>query len=304
MLIMTSALPERLNKMKWKLPSWPASCSAEIPSELITSLNPANVVISTEKIRLQYNVSEGNTLWKSMTVSSIRRKTKSSNSYMKSCYYRSIHKICKLPANLWKKLTQVAQFLMILNEESVFVDEIHNDYCLLEARIMYLEGWLLSLLLGDIVGDICHSLHTNFITPHQPSTIFIPEPPEEKCQFEKCHFALNNLTLSFITPWLEEQSETSQNILREPNRDNVACRKMSIYYLLKTLTSTPHRSNTHRNYKRKFRLVLTSSDRLEEIYHNKLEKENEVARKKAKAEERRPAKIQTELLKTDNPKTK
>ena len=51
------------------------------------------------------------------------------------------------------------------------------------------------------MGDICHSLHTNFITPHQSSPIFIPEPTEEKCQVEKCHFALNNFTLSFITPW-------------------------------------------------------------------------------------------------------
>ena len=72
------------------------------------------------------------------------------------------------------------------------IDEQQFQRCNLHqnALLKYLH-----VVLGDIVGDICHSLHTNFITPHQPSPIFIPEPVEEKCQVEKCHFALNNFTL-------------------------------------------------------------------------------------------------------------
>ena len=87
-------------------------------------------------------------------------------------------------------------YLMHADTQHFKFDSASRKLCW--SRIMYLEGWFLSLLLGDIVGDICHSLHTNFITPHQPSPIFIPEPTEEKCQVEKCHFALNSFTLSFI----------------------------------------------------------------------------------------------------------
>lgn len=95
-----------------------------------------------------------------------------------------------------------------------------------------------------------------------------------------------------------EEHDISPNVLCENNEDNVPSRKMSISELLQT-PPTPHRSSTHRNYKRKYHPVLTASDRLEEIYRVNEEKENELARKKAKVEERRLAKIRTEQLKNE-----
>lgn len=95
---------------------------------------------------------------------------------------------------------------------------------------------------------------------------------------------------------VEENNNTPPGVLQQQNRDNFASRKMSISELLQT-PPTPRRSNSHRNYKRKFYPVLTASERLEEMHRLEEEKENEVAKKKARVEERKVAKIRTEQLK-------
>lgn len=96
----------------------------------------------------------------------------------------------------------------------------------------------------------------------------------------------------------EEQFDIPSNVMCERNEQSCTGRKMSISELLQT-PPTPHRSNRHRNYKRTYHPVLTSSERLEEIYRIQEEKENEVARKKARVEERERLKVQTEQLKQE-----
>lgn len=99
-------------------------------------------------------------------------------------------------------------------------------------------------------------------------------------------------------PGLEERNTRPLSALKERNGDHISSRKMSISELLQT-PPTPRRSSSHRNYKRKFYPVLTASERLEEIRQLEEEKENEVARKKTKVEERELAKIRAEELKIE-----
>ena len=89
-------------------------------------------------------------------------------------------------------------------------------------RIMYLEGWFLSLLLGDIVGDICHFLHTNFITPHQPSTIFIDSPGRE----------MSSREMSFCSEQLH--LVIYNTLYRSPRKRNVKSRNVILLWTTPT----------------------------------------------------------------------
>ncbi|XP_041787178.1 uncharacterized protein LOC121602480 [Anopheles merus] len=152
----------------------PASCSAEMPSELIASLNPGTVVISTEK-----------------------------NQAAIQCIGRE--RIMKFNEGL------------VDSEEDEIIERLYE------------------IMLLPFDSQNMQSASELMQEAYSGSTIL----KEESVFVEEIGYCL-----------LEEQSEASQNILREPNRDDVACRKMSISELLQT-PPTPHRSNTHRNFKKK-----------------------------------------------------
>lgn len=153
-------------------------------------------------------------------------------------------------------------------------------------------------------GEIIRTIYEMLLKP------FDSQNTEAECGLQETSF-LNTSTAEEDSAFVENVEEGSfesdpphnPRVLQDCNGDNFAGRKMSISELLQT-PPTPQRSSSHRNYKRKFHPVLTASERLEEIRRLEEEKENEVVRKKAKAEERELAKIEAEKVKQEKAKAR